>query len=127
MAGGWARRDCLASDYERLQLGKVRAELENYQQFVALAEEIAEVSEAICEALLVPAHAGPDRQAGQVAAALETGISPLTTRCHTPHGPMSSLTVLSGGRTADKRSKGPTAMTGDQAPDLHKLGSGGGI
>jgi hypothetical protein len=32
------------------ELGKVRAELENYQQFAALAEEIAEVSEAICEA-----------------------------------------------------------------------------
>ena len=32
------------------ELGKVRAELENYQQFAALAEEITEVSEAICEA-----------------------------------------------------------------------------
>jgi hypothetical protein len=41
------------------ELGKVRAELENYQQFAALAEEIAEVSEAICEARPVPAaHAG---------------------------------------------------------------------
>jgi hypothetical protein len=40
------------------ELGKVAAELENYQQFAALAEEIAEVSEAICEARPVPAAAG---------------------------------------------------------------------
>ncbi len=39
------------------ELGKVRAELGNYQQFAVLAEEIAEVSEAICEARPVPAHA----------------------------------------------------------------------
>jgi uncharacterized protein DUF6788 len=38
------------------ELAKVRAELENYQQFSALAEEIAEVSEAICEARPVPAR-----------------------------------------------------------------------
>jgi hypothetical protein len=49
------------------ELGKVRAELENYQQFAALAEEIAEVSEAICEARPVPAAAagqapGPEGQ-----------------------------------------------------------------
>jgi hypothetical protein len=47
------------------ELGKVRAELENYQQFAALAEEIAEVSEAICEARPVPADAAgqaPDRE-----------------------------------------------------------------
>ncbi len=37
------------------ELGKVRAEVENYQRFAALAEEIAEVSEAICEARPVPA------------------------------------------------------------------------
>jgi hypothetical protein len=37
------------------ELGKVRAELGNYQRFAALAEEIAEVSEAICEARPVPA------------------------------------------------------------------------
>ena len=40
------------------ELGKVRAELENYQQFAALAGEITEVSEAICEARPVPAQAG---------------------------------------------------------------------
>jgi hypothetical protein len=40
------------------ELGKVRAEVENYQRFAALAEEIAEVSEAICEARPVPAEAG---------------------------------------------------------------------
>jgi hypothetical protein len=40
------------------ELDKVRAELENYQQFAALAEEIAEGSEAICEARPVPADAG---------------------------------------------------------------------
>ena len=39
------------------ELGKVQAELENYQRFAALAEEIAEVSEAICEARPVPAAA----------------------------------------------------------------------
>ncbi len=32
------------------EVGKVRGELANYQQFAALAEEIAEVSEEICEA-----------------------------------------------------------------------------
>jgi hypothetical protein len=45
------------------ELGKVRAELENYQRFAALAEEIAEVSEAICEArpaLSEPAPRAPD-------------------------------------------------------------------
>ncbi|MGH3301550.1 MAG: DUF6788 family protein [Streptosporangiaceae bacterium] len=40
------------------ELGKVRAELENYQRFASLAEEIAEVSEAICEARPIPAAAG---------------------------------------------------------------------
>jgi hypothetical protein len=35
--------------------------------------------------------------------------------------------ACSRGRTADKRSKGPTAVSGDQAPDLHSRGSGGGI
>jgi len=38
-------------------VGKVRGELANYQQFAVLAEEIAEVSEAICEARPVPASA----------------------------------------------------------------------
>lgn len=38
------------------EVGKVRGELENYQRFAALAEEIAEVSEAICEARPVPAR-----------------------------------------------------------------------
>jgi hypothetical protein len=37
------------------ELDKVRAELASYQRFAALAEEIAEVSEAICEARPVPA------------------------------------------------------------------------
>jgi NAD(P)-dependent dehydrogenase (short-subunit alcohol dehydrogenase family) len=35
--------------------------------------------------------------------------------------------VLSRQRTANGRSKGPTAASGDQAPDLHIPGSGGGI
>ncbi len=39
------------------ELAKVAAELANYQEFAALAEEIAEVSEAICEARPVPAAA----------------------------------------------------------------------
>lgn len=54
------------------ELGKVRAEVENYQRFAALAEEIAEVSEAICEARPVPAAAGqapaPEGQKGGSAA-----------------------------------------------------------
>lgn len=54
------------------ELGKVRAEVENYRQFAALAEEIAEVSEAICEARPVPAGAGqapaPEGQKGGSAA-----------------------------------------------------------
>jgi hypothetical protein len=37
------------------EVARVRAELENYQQFAVLAEEIAEVSEAICEARPAPA------------------------------------------------------------------------
>jgi len=40
------------------EVDKVRGELENYQQFAVLAEQIAEVSEAICEARPVPPRAG---------------------------------------------------------------------
>ena len=39
------------------EVEKVRGELAAYQEFVALAGEIAEVSEAICEARPVPAAA----------------------------------------------------------------------
>ena len=37
------------------EVGKVRAELERYQEFAELTGQIAEVSEAICEARPVPA------------------------------------------------------------------------
>jgi hypothetical protein len=37
------------------EVSKVRGELARYQEFVAVSEQIAEVSEAICEARLVPA------------------------------------------------------------------------
>jgi hypothetical protein len=47
------------------ELGKVRAEVENYQRFAALAEEIAEVSEAICEARPVPAAGQAPEREGQ--------------------------------------------------------------
>ncbi len=40
------------------EVGKVRGELAAYQQFAELAEQIAEVSEAICEARPVPAQSG---------------------------------------------------------------------
>jgi hypothetical protein len=40
------------------EVGKVGRELASYQRFAALAEEIAEVSEAICEARPVPVAAG---------------------------------------------------------------------
>lgn len=40
------------------EVGKVRAELDCYQEFATLAEQIVEVNEAICEARPVPAHAG---------------------------------------------------------------------
>jgi hypothetical protein len=52
-----AGRGTIGRQLRAEELGKVRAELENYQQFAALAEEIAEVSEAICEARPVPAAA----------------------------------------------------------------------
>jgi hypothetical protein len=40
------------------EVGKVRGELAAYQEFAELAGQIAEVSEAICEARPVPALAG---------------------------------------------------------------------
>jgi hypothetical protein len=40
------------------ELGKVRAELANYQQFAALCEQIVAVNEAICEARPVMPAAG---------------------------------------------------------------------
>jgi hypothetical protein len=52
-----AGRGTIGRQLRAEELGKVRAELESYQQFAALAEEIAEVSEAICEARPVPAAA----------------------------------------------------------------------
>jgi hypothetical protein len=53
-----AGRGTIGRQLKPEELGKVRGELGNYQRFAALAEEIAEVSEAICEARPVPAAAG---------------------------------------------------------------------
>lgn len=52
------------------ELGKARGEVANYAEFTALAEQIVEVSEAICEARPVPAAdddaaAGPDGPDGE--------------------------------------------------------------
>ena len=58
-----AGRGTIGRQLRAEELGKVRAELENYQRFAALAEEIVEVSEAICEArpaLSEPASRAPD-------------------------------------------------------------------
>jgi len=65
------------------ELGRVRAELENYQQFAVLAEEIAEVSEAICEARPVPAAAagqGPDPEGQKKGSAISSSRSSRRTR-----------------------------------------------
>jgi hypothetical protein len=65
------------------ELGRVRAELENYQQFAALAEEIAEVSEAICEARPVPAAAAgqaPDPEGQKKGSAISSSRSSRRTR-----------------------------------------------
>ena len=46
------------------ELGKVRAELGNYEEFAALSEQIVAVNEAICEAGPVPAAGqAPDLEA----------------------------------------------------------------
>jgi hypothetical protein len=37
------------------EVGKVRGELDRYQEFAALSEQIVEVNEAICEARPAPA------------------------------------------------------------------------
>ena len=61
------------------EVGKVRAELENYQQFAVLAEEIAQVSEAICEARLVPASGAgqaPDPGGQKMGSAISSGRTP---------------------------------------------------
>lgn len=46
------------------ELGKVRGELAAHREFTALAEQIAEVSEAICEARPVPAAGSSVPQPG---------------------------------------------------------------
>jgi hypothetical protein len=53
-AGGRTRTRQLAA----AEVGKVRAELAGYKEFCALAEQIVEVSEAICEARPVTPAAG---------------------------------------------------------------------
>ena len=47
------------------ELDKVRAELANYKEFAALAEQIVAVNEAICEARPVPAAGRAPDQEGQ--------------------------------------------------------------
>jgi hypothetical protein len=74
-----AGRGTIGRQLRTEELGKVRAELENYQQFAALAEQIAEVSEAICDARPVPAQAGaaPDPEGQKKGSA---GRSPRSSR-----------------------------------------------
>ena len=48
-------------------------------------------------------------------------------RCPASTGVAHNDGARSRRRTADKRSKGPTTVSGDQAPDLYLPGSGGGI
>jgi hypothetical protein len=59
-AGGRTRTRQLAA----AELDKVRRELENYRQFVAVTEQIVQVSEAICEARPVSSPAAGDGEAG---------------------------------------------------------------
>ena len=59
-AGGRTRTRQLAA----AELGKVRRELENYRQFVAVTEQIVQVNEAICEARPALSPAVGDGEAG---------------------------------------------------------------
>jgi hypothetical protein len=59
-AGGRTRTRQLAA----AELDKVRRELENYRQFVAVTEQIVQVNEAICEARPVLSPAAGDGEAG---------------------------------------------------------------
>jgi hypothetical protein len=59
-AGGRTRTRQLAA----AELDKVRRELENYRQFVAVTEQIVQVNEAICEARPVPPPAAGDGEVG---------------------------------------------------------------
>ncbi|MEO3862255.1 DUF6788 family protein [Acrocarpospora sp. B8E8] len=52
--GGRSRGRQLSAD----ELGKVRSELDRYAQFAALADQIVEVNEKICEARPVPDQSG---------------------------------------------------------------------
>src|SRR6266516_4099549 len=52
------------------EVGKVRGELALYQEFVAVSEQIVEVSEGICEALAAEASAEVGRLAAAVAVSL---------------------------------------------------------
>ena len=67
------------------EVGKVRAELDRYQEFAALTEQIVQVSEAICEARPVqppagqggPAAAGLDQLRAQIAAEFAAEVEQL--------------------------------------------------
>jgi len=79
-AGGRTRTRQLAA----AELDKVRRELENYRQFVAVAEQIVQVNEAICEARPVPPAAAGDGQAGTPPAGGEKGGSVRRSRRRRP-------------------------------------------
>ena len=57
------------------ELDKVRGEIENYRQFVAVTEQIVQVSEAICEARPAPPAAAGDGDDGASPAGGEKGGS----------------------------------------------------
>jgi Family of unknown function (DUF6788) len=62
------------------EVGKVRAELANYKEFTALAEELVQVNEAICEAR-APAPAAGGSPGGSAG---ERGGSPRRSRRRSP-------------------------------------------
>jgi hypothetical protein len=79
-AGGTTRTRQLAA----AELDKVRRELENYRQFVAVTEQIVQVNEAICEARPVWSPAAGDGEAGAPPAGGEKGGSARRSRRRRP-------------------------------------------
>jgi hypothetical protein len=76
-AGGRTRGHQLA---EGPELDKARAEVARYQEFTALTDQIAEVSEAICEARpLTPLAGSPPQRGGE-----RGGSSPRSRRSSLP-------------------------------------------
>jgi hypothetical protein len=66
------------------ELDKVRRELENYRQFVAVTEQIVQVNEAICEARPVLSPAAGGGEAGAPPAGGEKGGSAKRSRRRRP-------------------------------------------